>query len=183
MRATPLRVCPSTVVNAPPMRNFSSQGCIVRADTKLLAPVPKLIVVSTEPSGLRRITRLAGNPLKEVKPPTSTSLPSVCTVTALTKSSKPLPGSNVTSTEPAVTPTPTRRVMRLRATPLKVVNPPPTMILPAASTASALTNAAAPVPGLKLLSSVPSALSRANRLRATPLNVVKSPPTNTCPFA
>ena len=75
--------------------------------------------------------------------------------------------------------------MRLRvvavAAPLgwSVVKMPPSSTLPSGCTAMLKTLLLAL--GLKSMSSVPSALSRAMRLRATPSTVVKEPPISTLP--
>src|SRR5207248_1522117 len=72
----------------------------------------------------------------------------------------------------------------LRLCPPSVVKLPPTRIFPSACTANELTwRNGSPAPGLKLVSSVPSALSRPRLLRLCPPSVVKLPPTRIFPSA
>ena len=95
------------------------------------------------------------------------------------------PGLKVVSSEPSAL----SRPMRLRVVvpvppPPSVVKSPPTRILPSDCTAKALTRPFAP--GLKVVSSEPSALSRPMWLRVVvpvppPPSVVKTPPTRIFP--
>ena len=79
--------------------------------------------------------------------------------------------------------------MQLRGCPPSVVNQPPSRIFPSACTARELTQGDSPsgrlhpAPGLKLLSRLPSALSRAMFVRVCPPSVVKLPPTRILPSA
>ena len=114
-------------------------------------------------------------------PPIST-LPSACTAKLNTPPGPPLAlGSKPMSREPSAW----SRAMRLRvvavAAPLgwRVVKVPPSSTLPSGCTAMLKTLLLAL--GLKSMSSVPSALSRAMRLRSTPSTVVKEPPSSTLP--
>ena len=71
--------------------------------------------------------------------------------------------------------------MRLRNTPSTTVKSPAIRIWPFSSMAIERTVPLAPEPGSKPESTVPSSLSRAMKLRATPLTRVKPPPMSTRP--
>ena len=88
-----------------------------------------------------------------------------------------MPGLNVRSTEPSVF----SRTIPARATPLNTLKFPVTMILPSSCTPSDTTGWSGPVPGLKVPSSVPSAFTRAMRLRAVPLRFWNRPPSRIFP--
>src|SRR5258708_31117450 len=71
--------------------------------------------------------------------------------------------------------------MLLRLCPPSALNPPPTRIFPSACSAREETIQSAP--GLKLVSSVPSALSRPKRLGLCPPSVLNPTPTRIFPSA
>ena len=62
-----------------------------------------------------------------------------------------------------------------------LVKSPPMRILPSGWMLTAATVLFAPVPGVKVLSRVPSALRRTMRLTVTPPKVVNEPTTSTLP--
>ena len=78
----------------------------------------------------------------------------------------------------SLVPSELRRTIRLTVTPLKVINAPPTTILPSDWIAIDHTLLVKPVPMFveKAVSLVPSELRRTIRLTVTPLKVVKLPP-------
>ena len=169
-RATRLRGVPLKLVNAPPIRMFPSV-CVRMVETTPSAPVPTLKVTSIVPSLFSRVIRLRGSPRTFANPPPSSTLPSDWTDSALTKSSTPMPGSKLESTEPSGL----KRPMRLRATPFRLVKRPPTTGLFPAATLTQVIPALAPTPGSKVLSTVPSAFSRAMLVRTTPSTELKLP--------
>jgi hypothetical protein len=93
---------------------------------------------------LMRVMNGAGEPLKLVNEPASAMRPSLCTSTASTKLSSPVPMLMLGSSVPAEV----SRMKRLRLTEPKVVKPPPITTAPSPCTAMVLT---------KLFSSVPAA--------------------------
>ena len=111
------------------------------------------------------------------KSPPITSRPSACNATEATDASGPVPapGTNVRASS---TPFVFKRATYERATPATCVKSPAMITLPTlapVSNASARTTAFGPVPGLKVVSSEPLALSRATRLTFVPLKAVKPP--------
>ena len=165
-------VAAASSVKWPPTRIFPS-GCTASANTESFAPGLK--VVSSEPSALSRPMRLRGvvpvpPPPSVVKSPPTRILPSGCTASGKTVSFAP--GLKSASSEPSAL----SRPMRLRGVvpvppPPSIVKSPPTRILPSGCSADARTTLSF-APGLKLVSSEPSALSRPSWLRA----VVPVPP-------
>ena len=145
-----------------------------RVRTVALAPAPTLKLASRVPSGLRRANRLALAPLTLVKSPPITSFPSACTSNACTVALAPTkPKRKVGSRVPSAF----RRTTFCRADTVKL---PARSTLPSACTATARTGPPT-AGGVKVRSSVPSAFSRATRLRTVPLTVVKLPPMTTLP--
>ena len=74
-----------------------------------------------------------------------------------------------------------RRATKLWVTLLTVVKEPPITILPSGCKATASTGLFGPVPAEKLASKRPLVVSRARRLTAWPLTLVKKPPMTTLP--
>ena len=134
-------------------------------------------VASTVPLVSNRASPRAATPFTVVKSPAMITLPSPGNATERTTLFAPAPGVKPASSVPLAL----SRAMKLRAVPLKVVNCPPSTILPSGCKASASTALLAPVPGVKLASSEPSVARRAIRLRLVPFALVKKPPTTTAP--
>ena len=88
------------------------------------------------------------------------------------------PGLNVLSTEPSGF---NRARWRL-VTPLTIWKSPPMITLKSFCTATARTGPSGPAPGSKVVSSEPSKLSRAMKLRFVPLARVNRPPSTTRPL-
>ena len=143
------------------------------------APEPGLNVRSTEPFAFKRTNRLRFWLLKVVKSPPTRIRPSPLSPSEVTGPPlPPVPALKVASVEPLEF----SRVMPFLVTPLNVTNAPPTRMVPSACTAIVVTVPSAPVPALKLASSVPSAFKRTSRFRlVTPLTCVKSPPRRILP--
>ena len=171
----PLAVLKSTptLLLVPPERTTVIKAFVPSSPTakaalaKSNAPNPKFVPPT------RRATRFRRMPFTLVKPPPIIMFPSVCVRIVETTPFAPVPTLNVRSIEPSLF----SRVMRLRGSPPTLANPPPSTTLPFGCTDSVLTNSSAPTPGLKVVSTDPSVLNRPMRLRATPLRLVKRPPT------
>ena len=122
-------VAPLKVVKSPPKMIFPSDW-IASALTELFAPVPVFVekVVSRVPSELSLIIRFLADPLNVKKAPPKIILPSDWIAIADTALFGPEPMFvvNVVSRVPSEF----RRTIRFTVTPLKVVKPPPKMILP-----------------------------------------------------
>src|SRR5712692_10228074 len=174
-RPMPLRLRPPSALKLPPTRIFPS-ACTAREYTVLSASGLKL--VSSVPSALSRPMLVRLCPPSVVKLPPTRILSSACTARESTIMSNP--ALNVVSSVPSVL----SRPMLGRLCPPKVVNETPTRICPSACTAREYTNGEnPPAPGLKLMSSVPSALSRPMPKRLPPPSVVKLPATRIAPSA
>jgi len=158
------------------MRIFPS-GCTATARTWPSAPAPGLKAVSGVPLVVSRAMKFQFVPLIEVKMPPTTILPSDCAKTAFTALFANA-FVNPRSSEPSVS----SRASRLRATPLTFVKRPPMTTLPSPCSETLRTAPLAPVPGLNEVSSEPSALTRATRLRDCPSTVVNSPPIRNRPL-
>ena len=124
-----MTVTPLKVVKDPPQTILPSDW-IATENTVLLKPVPVFVVkvVSLVPSELRRTIRLTVTPLKVVKNPPITSLPSDWITIESTALLKAVPVFVVKVV--SLVPSELRRTILLTVVPLKVVKLPPIMILP-----------------------------------------------------
>ena len=168
---------PLNVVNAPPTSTRPS-GCRASASTNSLGPIPGLKLASSEPSRFSRIKFVCATPLVATNAPPTRILPSVCRSRAYTDPlAIRLPPPNVGSTVPS----PFKRPIRLTRRPAMVANSPPMTTFPSGCNTRARTPPLGPVPVVKVGSSVPSAFSRATKLRLVWLTTVNKPPSTTRP--
>ena len=143
---------------------------------------PVVVSVATPVVRSRNDTAIPGaggvpvSPLIPVNAPPARIFPSCCTARLRTVSF--ITGKNVASSVPSWL----RRATRDRGVPLMLVKSPPMRILPSGWMLTAATVLFAPVPGVKVLSRVPSALRRTMRLTVTPPKLVNEPTTSTLPM-
>ena len=121
IRTIPFVVAELKVSKIPPTTIFPS-GCIAKDCTlaPISKPVPVLVVkvVSLVPSGFNRTIPFTVVPLKVVKVPTTTILPSDCIATEFTVLSKPVPVLVVKVV--SLVPSELRRTISFTVTPSKV---------------------------------------------------------------
>src|SRR2546427_923000 len=176
-----MRLPPPRFVHEAPSGEYSK---VVRQTSGLAPPRSQ---VRVEPSKVRlwvagpvllsrpMLVRLC--PPSAVNSPPTRIFPSACT--ARDKTELPAPGSKLVPSVPSAL----SRAMLARLCPPSVMKKPPTRIFPSACNAREKTDGdvAPAAPGLKLVSSVPSALSRPMKLRLCPPSVLKEPPTRIFP--
>ena len=181
-RTIRLTVTPLKVVKNPPITSLPSDWIAIERTLPLKA-VPVFVVntVSLVPSVFKRTIRLTAVPLKLVKSPPATILPSDWIAIENTVLLKPVPVFVVNAV--SLVPSEFKRTIRLTVTPLKVVKIPIITILPSDWIAIEFTEPLKPVPVfvVKEVSSVPSEFRRAMWGVVAPLKFVKAPPATILP--